>query len=267
VAIKRLGVLSIALATAFVPTVTLAAQASGAASQAGKLNWNTYFDPQRVGFTCDDTFSTPTTSGAETLTVSAVKQTAQGKAITIEESGITHPAGGGSVPTNETLHYTITPSGDLVSTPSSLQFGAQSGNVVGQTILPNVASMLAGHRSTYVFKISIPLSKADLAQVGSTLRPHQTALKISIEMANHGSAVPTLSVPFGTFHQVLRIDTTMKKVTVTNAITADAGKQIGSVIESQFKQGLNATTWYAPGVGPIQVFLNGLTTVTKSCTG
>jgi hypothetical protein len=65
---------------------------------------------------------------------------------------------------------------------------------------------------------------------------------------------------------VLEVETTMKTFRITNALRG-AAKELESAMKPGVAKGARETTWYAPGVGPVQVLLDGLKTVALKCSG
>jgi hypothetical protein len=228
-------------------------------------SWASYFFPLRVGLTCHESFASNGVSGDETLRVTSVTTSSAGTKVTVEESSSTQAAGK-DIPTNAALHYTITRSGALVSSPSAAMIGSQAAQLIGNTVLPSVSQLMSGKVFTTSLQEIVPLSSAQLSQVSSALKPGQTSLRIAITLKERGSVVPILTVPLGTFHNLLDVSTSLGQVTVKNALPG-AAKTFASALEPTFKKELNFQTWYAKNSGPVQITLAGIVTRMTSCTG
>jgi len=227
--------------------------------------WISYFFPTRIGLTCRESFASNGLSGDETLRVTAVSTSSLGTRVTVEESSATQVAGK-DIPTNAALHYTITREGSLVSSPSAGMFGGQTAQLVGNTVLPSVGQLLSGRSFTASLHEIVPLSAAQLSQVRSALKPGQTSLQIALALRERGRLVPTLTVPLGTFHNVLEVSTSLGHVEVKNALPS-AAKSFNAALEPTFRKELNFQTWYAKNTGPVQITLAGVMTRMTSCTG
>jgi hypothetical protein len=266
----RLGPAAIALVIAISPLAlsspAIAAPASHREAAAPvSPTWATYFFPTRVGLTCTNSFVSASASGQETLTIASIKDSPRGKSIVITESGAVQSAGQ-DIPVNASVHYTLTPDGELINEPSNALVVGQGVHTVGNTILPTVKSLLAGGSSVSTIRESIPLPQSQLAQISPALKANQTGLDVSVSLREKGKAVSALTVPMGTFHHLLEVQTKMQAFHVTNAIPS-AEKEIDAAIRPTLSKVLSFSTWYAPGVGPVQVSVASLTTVTKGCSG
>ncbi len=253
---------SLGLAAVLATAMGLTTPSAGAA-QSKPATWSTYFYPRVVGYQCHESFASKGASGSETLTVAAVKKTSKGVNVTIQESGSAQ-AFNTKIPVNATLHYTLTKRGQLSTNPSAVGFAGRSGSVTGTTVFPSVASLVSGHTSTATFHETIPLTASDKRQLKGDLLPRQSSLKVNITLKNKGAIVPTLTLPIGPLQQLLRIDTSVKSVTVTNS-APKARKQLASALTSELKNQFTTSTWYARNIGPVQVTVLALTTQAASC--
>jgi hypothetical protein len=237
-----------------------------AASSAAPATWTTYFFPTVVGNQCHLALQGATFSGTETLTVHAVNHTAAGTKITVFESGATQVNGKG-IPTNAALHYLITTKGGLVAVPSSLLLAGQSASITGNTVLPTVASLFAGTTSNSSFSEVVPLTPSDISQLSGVLLPHQTSLHASLVLRSTGSEINSLTMPvgsLGTLHNVLRVQSSIASVKVTNVVKAAQGA-LDAAVKKETAPLLNFTELYAPKIGPVEATVDNITTYTTSC--
>jgi hypothetical protein len=252
------------LAGALAPTVWASAAVSSSHKPAAAgPSWTTYFYPLKVGWTCQEALTT-VTSGTETLTVAAVTKTKNGRAITIDEGSSTD-VNGTNVPTNAAIHYVITKGGQLISAPSAGLLGGQSYQVVGNTVFPNVHTLLAGGSGLSGVHISAPLAQSDLAQIKSILTPHSTALDMALVLKQSGTKVAQLRTSAGTFHNVLEVRSTLRSLDITNALPS-ARHDLNQEIDSDVGKSVASTVWYAPGFGPVKVLADGVTGVVTGCS-
>jgi len=246
------------------PTLAYATQRNVLGSSRNPT-WKSYFYPGRMGRTCQETLDSDGMTGTETLRVSDVTTTPRGTQITIDEGSDTQ-VDGKNIPTNAALHYTITRSGDLVSSPSSELIGGMAAQLVGNTVLPSVRHLSSGGVFSSTLHLLVPLSESDLSQLSGSLQPGQTSLQIAISIREKGTVVPTLTVPLGTFHDVLEVTSSLGQVEVTNAAKG-AGGAFASALYPELKKELGNQTWYAKNNGPVQFELSGLVAHLTSCTG
>ena len=175
-------------------------------------------------------------------------------------------SGGKAQPINSSLQYTLTPHGGLVNEATSTLVVGVGAHTNGTTVLPTVKALLAGGSSLSTIRESVPLPASQLAQISPVLKPNQTGINVSVSLREKGRAVSTLTVPMGTFHHLLEIQTTIHRIQVTNAIPS-AGSEIAAAIRPTLSQVLSFSTWYAPKIGPVQVSLGGVTIAATSCSG
>lgn len=247
------------------PSAGAALSASSRAAAAPSPTWATYFYPARVGWVCHDSFTSAASSGEETLSVVAVRSSPQGKHINVDVSGSSQ-TGGQDTPINSSLHYTLTSNGSLINQPSSTLVVGVGAHTIGNTVLPTVKALLAGGSSQSSIRETIPLPPSQLAQISSVLKPNQTALDASVTVGEKGKAVSSLTVPMGTFHHLLEVQSTIHTFRVTNAIPS-AASEIDAAVRPTLNQALSIATWYAPNVGPVRVDVGGITTTASSCSG
>jgi hypothetical protein len=242
--------------------------ANGAASASTPSpTWATYFYPTVIGYVCHEAFLTAAASGAETLTVNAVRRTSSGTDVTVLESGNTQVADKG-VPSSATLHYILTKSGRLIEVGSNVLLAGAAASTNGDTVFPSVPSLLAGHSGTSTARTDYPLSAADQSQLQGVLEPHQTTLDASVVLRSTGAAISSLTLPYGTIgtlHHVLRIATSISSLTVTNVIKG-ARKEFDKEMRGVISKELNVTTYFAPHLGPIEVNLLNTRIYATSCT-
>ncbi len=234
--------------------------AAGASTPAP--TWTTYFYPLTVGWTCHESLTSGAT-GEETLTVSAVTPVKQGRQVTVDEGSST-TVKGTEVPSNAALHYILTRQGQLVSEPSSGQLAGQAFRVEGNTVYPTVATLLRGGSGLSDVRIVAPLDKSKLSQLRSVLKAHATELEMAIELKQSGSKVASLTTPAGTFHDVLAVHSTLRKLDITNATSATR-HILDSEIEPTLAQEEANTVWYAPAYGPVKVDVGGVIGVITGC--
>jgi hypothetical protein len=225
--------------------------------------WSNYFYPLKVGWTCRESFSSSSVSGSETLTVSAVTKTANGVDVTVNQAGNTETQGT-NVPTNSVLHYTLGRNGSLVSNSVNALIGANSAQTGGDSVFPSVQSLIAGHTGVSTVTATVPLSSSDISQLKGALKSGQNSLVMAVQLRSKGSLISNLRVPMGTVHKVLEVSTTLGSLKVTNAIPA-AEKALVSALRPDFQKTSNFKTWYARGIGPVQVELAGLVIKATAC--
>jgi hypothetical protein len=138
--------------------------------------------------------------------------------------------------------------------------------LVGNTVLPSVRHLSSGGVFSSTLHLLVPLSESDLSQLSGSLQPGQTSLQIAISIREKGTVVPTLTVPLGTFHDVLEVTSSLGQVEVTNAAKG-AGGAFASALYPELKKELGNQTWYAKNNGPVQFELSGLVAHLTSCTG
>jgi hypothetical protein len=238
---------------------------AGQAPKAGAANqtWVGYFFPLKVGWTCHELLTGSGVSGSETVTVSAVGRTAQGRTVTLDEGSST-TAAGASVPTNAAIHYVLSNSGQLISLPSGVELAGQAFSITGDTRYPGVRSLLSGGSATSRIHISLPLSATTHAELGGVLPANATSLDMTVALTQRGSAVATLQTSMGTFHHVLDVHAVFKSLSFTN-VSKSASKELARAITPTIAKTLNVTTWYAPGVGPVKTLTDGRTGSLTSC--
>ena len=241
----------------------LGAAASALMSSAGlagaatsSQTWSDYFYPLKVGWTCHEALDSAGITGTETLTITAVAKVRDGHSVSVTEGSSTS-VNGTNVPTNSVLHYVLTNNGHLVSVPSAGQFAGQPYEIRGDTTLPSVHTLLSGGTGTSELHISEPLNQSQLAQVGSILTPHATALDMEVVLRERGHHDAALTTPMGTFHNVLAVQATLGSIRVTDAVKG-ASKALTSELQPVLGKDLANTTWYAPGVGPVRFDVGGI---------
>lgn len=247
--------------------VAVAGSAASAAASAPKAaTWKTYFYPAVVGYHCVETIASNSagTSGTETLTVTAVSRRSGGTVFTVTQDGTT-TVSGASAPSKGLLHYVITGGGELQDNTSSVNLGSVSGGVSGVTNLGTVAKLVAGGSVTSVLHVVEPLTASDIKDLKGVLRSGQTSLHATLTLASRGTMVSALTIPLGTLHSVLEVKAGVSHISFTNLVSG-ASSVLAKDLRSQFDSLLNYTTWYAPGLGPVQVDAAGLTVVASSCT-
>jgi hypothetical protein len=263
--------MSVVALSAVAATLLLGPSAGAALSGSSRIDaapaptWATYFYPARVGWTCHDSFTSAGASGEETLSVAAVTSSPQGKHINVDVSGSSQ-SGGQDVPVNSSLQYTLTPKGGLITEASSALVVGVGAHSNGESVLPTVKALLAGGSSQSSIRESIPLPASQLAQISPILKANQTGLDVTVSLRESGKAVPTLTVPMGTLHHLLEVQTTIRTFRVTNAIPS-AASEIEAAVRPTLAKVLSFTTWYAPNVGPVRVDVGGITTTATSCSG
>jgi hypothetical protein len=254
-----------ALAVASSPLwcASLGTAASAAPSQGA--TWSSYFYPLRVGRTCQEVLDSDGVTGTETVRVAAVSRTAQGQAVTVDDASATQ-VNGQDIPTNSALHFLLTDRGQLVRTPSNQLVGGIGVQTIGNTVLPSVSNLMSGGRYTTRIVVLVVLPPSDLSQLQGALQPNQKDLRAAIAIREVGSVVPVLTVPLGTFHDVLKVDQSLQSISVTNARKSEAGA-LSSALRSELSREFTSQTWYAKDIGPIRYGLLGLSESVTSCTG
>jgi hypothetical protein len=227
------------------------------------MTWAGYFYPLKVGWTCHETLQSSGATGSETLTIAAVGHVAQGRSVTVTE-GSSSTANGTSVPTNAALHYILSNEGPLISVPSDYQVGGQAYSIKGDTTYPSVRTLLSGGNSLSSLHVDAPLNQTDVAELKGVLPAGATSLDMAVTVAQRGNAVASLQTPMGTFHHVLAVHSTVKKIAFTNISKADS-KELATAIKPLIAKILTATTWYAPGVGDIKNSLDGVVSTVTDC--
>ena len=225
--------------------------------------WVNYFFPLKVGWTCHESLTGGGATGSETLTVSSVEKVPQGRSVTVTE-GSSSTVGGTSVPTNAVLHYILSKTGQLITIPSGGQVAGQLFNYTGDTTDPSVAALLSGKSTVSRTHIVAPLSATDLAELKGVLSANATSLDMAVDVAQQGGPVATLQPPMGTFHNLIAVHSLVKTIAFTN-VAKGASKELATAIMPTIRKELSATTWYAPGVGPIKITTGGFTSVLTSC--
>jgi hypothetical protein len=243
--------------------LTLAAWSPSSVGAASSSTWAHYFFPTKVGWTCHETIDSKGITGSETETVTAVQKVSNGTSVTVTEGSST-TVNNTSVPTNAVLHYVLTNSGQLISTPSSGQAVGQAFNLEGNTTFPSVSKMLAGGTGLSTMHGAEPLNQSDLSELGPALKPHSTGLDMTFIIKQSGRSVPELSTPHGTFHHVLWVRSTLESIKVDNAVPA-AAKELDSAIKGDIAKVLSNAVWYAPGDGPVEVDVDGIMGYISSC--
>jgi hypothetical protein len=198
------------------------------------------------------------------LTVTAVSRRSGATFFTVSQNGTT-TVSGASVPSQGLLHYVITGGGELQDNTSSVSLGSVNGGVSGVTNLGTVAKLVAGGSVTSVLHVVEPLSASELKDLQGVLRSGQTSLHATLTLASRGTMVPTLTIPLGTLHNVLEVKANVSHIAFTNVVSG-ASSVLAKSLRSQFDSLLNYSTWYAPGLGPVQVDAAGLTIDASSCT-
>ncbi len=87
---------------------------------------------------------------------------------------------------------------------------------------------------------------------------------MAVDFAQRGGSVTTLRTSMGTFHHLVDVHLTVKAITFTN-VAKGASKELAAAIMPTLKKELQATTWYAPGVGPVKITAGGYTSELTSC--
>jgi hypothetical protein len=240
--------------------------AAGAASPKAKVatpTWDHYFYPLKVGWTCHESLDTRGITGSETLQVTSVTPVPGGRAVTIDEGSAT-TVNGTTVPTNASHHYILEKSGQLVSEAGAGQVAGQTFQEQGNTTYPTVRELLSGGKSESYLRLSVTLPQTALSQLQGALTPGSNGVEATIGVGQKGSSDSTLTVPIGTFHDVLVVHSNLNSIKVTNAVKAAAG-----VLDSQLRpilsKDLNVTIWYAPGVGPVKFLVNGVSGAMTNC--
>lgn len=237
--------------------------ASSSAAAASSVAWSHYFFPLKVGWTCHETIASSIAKGSETETVTAVSKVPGGTSVTVTEGSST-TVNNTSVPTNAVLHYVLTNSGQLVSAPSSGQALGQAFHLEGDTTYPSVTKMLEGGTGSSTVHGTEPLNGATLSELGQVLTPHATSLVVTMVLKQSGRSVPELVTPYGTFHRVLSVRSTLKSIKVDNALPA-AAKQLDSGLRAELANILSNAVWYAPGFGPVKVDVDGISGYVTNC--
>lgn len=237
--------------------------ASAAATTHGATpTWTTYFYPLKVGWTCNEVLTTGT-GGNETLTVDSVTRVKDGQAVTLTESSTTGASGGGT-PSNKTVRYILTKSGDLVSEPSAGQLSGQEYQIRGDTIYPSVQTLLSGGSGLSRVRIDAPLAHGDLSKLTGVLKPHYSTLDMALELKQTGTKVAELTTRAGTFHHLLAVHSVLHSLDITDA-THYARQSIDSELRPTVAESVTNTVWYAPGFGPVKVSVGGVTSVATGC--
>jgi hypothetical protein len=272
VARKLVAVAAVVAVTVLTPCASLVGLAvigptgwsgsAGAATSEGP-SWAGYFFPLKVGWTCHESLTGGGASGSETLTVSAVGNVPQGRSVTVTE-GSSSTVNGTSVPTNAVLHYILSKSGQLITVPSGGQVAGQLYNYTGDTTDPSVKALLSGKSTASHAKIVAPLSATDLSELRGVLPANATSLNMTVESTQRGGPVRTLQTAMGTFHHVIAVHSKVKAITFTN-VSKGASKELAAAIMPTIQKKLAATTWYAPGVGPVKITTDGFTSTLTSC--
>ena len=187
----------------------------------------------------------------------------QGRSVTVTE-GSSSTVNGTSVPTNAVLHYVLTKTGQLVTIPSGGQVAGQLYNYTGDTTDPSVKALLSGKGTVSRAHIVAPLSETDLAELRGVLPAKATSLDMTVASTQRGGPVRTLQTSMGTFHHVIAVRSMVKSITFTN-VDNGASKELAQAIMPTIRKELAATTWYAPGVGPVKITTGGYTSTLTSC--
>ena len=238
------------------------AAGAGAATSKGPTSAN-YFFPLKVGWTCHESLTGGGATGSETLTVSSVGNVQQGRSVTVTE-GSSSTVNGTSVPTNAVLHYVLTKTGQLVTIPSGGQVAGQLYNYTGDTTDPSINGLLSGKSTVSHAHIVAPLSATDLAELRGVLPANATSLDMTVASSQRGGPVRTLQTSMGTFHHLIAVHSMVKSIAFTN-VDKGASKELAGAIMPTIKKELAATTWYAPGVGPVKITTGGFTSALTSC--
>jgi len=196
--------------------------------------------------------------------VSAVTKVKKGRAVTVDEGSSTE-VNGVNVPTNAALHYILTNSGQLISEPSAGQLAGQAYRVQGDTIYPNVMTLLAGGSGISRVRIDAPLARGDLSKLTGVLKPHATTLNMALNLEQTGSKVALLRTPAGTFHHLMAVHSTLHSLDITDA-TNYARQSVDSELRPTVAKSVTNTVWYAPGFGPVKVSVGGITGVMTGCS-
>jgi len=235
---------------------------AGAATNQGPT-WVSYFFPLKVGWTCHESLTGGGATGSETLTVSSVGSVPQGPSVTVTE-GSSSTVDGTSVPTNAVLHYVLSKTGQLITIPSGGQVAGQLYNDTGDTTDPSVKTLLSGESTSSRAHIVAPLSATDLAELKGVLPGNATSLDMTVDFAQRGGSVPTLQTSMGTFHHLIAVRSMVKAIAFTN-VAKGASKELATAIMPTIVKELRATTWYAPGVGPVKITTGSYTSMLTSC--
>lgn len=245
-----------------------AASAQGAVRLAASTStptWAAYFYPTKIGLTCTDTVKSSVETGSETFAISSVTKTSKGQNVDVAVSGSVQ-AQGDTASEDSTLHYVLTKSGGLTTTLSNALAEGRGAPTLGQATLPTPKALLAGAHSVSKLSESEPLTPSQLAEMASGLEPHQKTLNVTASLFETGTRVSTLTVPMGTFHNVLEVHSKVDTFEVTNALAKTRGG-LDSALLPEVKRELSFATWYAPGVGPVQIIEAGVTIDATGCTG
>jgi hypothetical protein len=243
--------------------LTLGAWTPVSAGAASSATWSHYFFPTKVGWTCHETFDSKGISGTEDETVTQVGKVVGGTAVSVTEASST-TVDGTTVPTNAVLHYILTNSGQLISTPSSGQVVGQVFQIEGDTTFPSVTKMLGGGVGMSTLHGSEPLSQTVLSELSSVLQPHATSMIVTMVLEQSGRHIPELTTKYATYHNVLWVRSTLRSIKVENA-RPSAAKELDSGLESELGKTLSNDIWYAPGQGPVEVELDGIMGYMTSC--
>jgi hypothetical protein len=230
----------------------------------GTATWTGYFFPLKVGWTCHESLTGSGAKGSETETLSAVTRVPQGHAVTVTEGNSSTAGSGTAVPTNAALHFILTTGGQLVSVPSGIQVAGMAYSIKGNSTYPSVRTLLSGGSAVSRLQIAAPLTAADRAELRAVLPANATSLDMAVAVTQRGALTNTLTTAMGTFHHVLTVRSVFKSLAFTNVNEA-ASQELAQAVKPTIAKELGATTWYAPGVGPIKVTQGGFVETLTSC--
>ena len=96
------------------------------------------------------------------------------------------------------------------------------------------------------------------------LAPHATSLNMAVDLRQSGSMSPVLHIPSGTFHNVLKVHSTLQRLSFTN-VSKSGSKILASQLKPVLAKELANTTWYARGRGPVRTQVGGLNGYVTDC--
>jgi hypothetical protein len=239
-----------------------------AQASSGSPSWAQYFYPARVGYTCHEELQSKggQVTGNSVLEVTHITTTAKGISMTLSETGTLDDASGAPAPSTSSLKYLLTKTGNLVTQESSVAVSSSAASVMGTTVIPPVAKLIARKSGISTFTEIVPLTASERKSLTGVLLPNQKDLRINASVRETGLGLHSVTVPMGTFLDSLEVKTTLASVHVFN-IQPEAAQGFESQLLPTYRSTLNVTTWYAPGVGPVKVQFKGLSGAFTGCSG
>lgn len=236
--------------------------------EADRRQWVDYFHPARVGRTCisRETATVGDFSATSTLTQRITKVSMETDGIhltlnahtrTVSKGGLPGDAGGAEE-TSKDYTYVIANDGRLKAPAQSVPLDDNmKAKVHGFVVYPSVVDLIAGRGSTSNLDITLTAKNdAGRQMIKETVGGGQTALKMRLQMKVDPVARKTITVPLGTFKDVVGLSLTLSDLDFLNAAPSQA-TTLGGIADALVSSATPTTVWFARGTGQIRTDSGG----------